>query len=223
MRYGNLCQGEHQRLCQPETVRPSSAPVPTTARTGPAIRNNRVHRPNVVTRLAAAELTGAVTRYKGVRRNKINNDDDDNINTNNHAALAERFQPSTLRKLRQLGIYTITDTTNDNDINNNNHAALTDRFQPSTLHKLRQLGFYAKKVTPDNNSHVALAERFQPNTLHKLRQLGLHTNTDTLDDKDINNRKPRSSGRVFLAEYVAQAAITRSLHQHGHARYCVSA
>ena len=135
-----------------ETVRPSPAPVPATARTGAAIRNNRVHQPNVVTRRAAAELTGAVTRYKGVCPNKNNNDDDDNINNNNHAVLAQRFQPSTLHKLRQLGIYTITDTPDDNDVNNNNHATLAERFQPSTLHKLRQLGFYAKKVTPDDNS-----------------------------------------------------------------------
>ena len=154
------------------------------------MRNNRVHRPNVITRRAAAELTGAVTRYKGVRPNKNNNDDDDNINNNNHAA--ERFKPSTLHKLRQLGIYTITDTPDDNDIDNNNHAALAERFQPSTLHKLRQLGFYAKKVTPDNNNiynnnHAALAQRFQPSTLHKLRQLGLYTNTDTPDDNDIKN------------------------------------
>ena len=35
---------------------------------------------------------------------------DNNINNNNHAALAERFQPSTLHKLRQLGRYTNTDT-----------------------------------------------------------------------------------------------------------------
>ena len=54
--------------------------------------------------------------------------------------------------LRQLGIYTITDTPDDNDINNNNHAALAQRFQPSTLHKLRQLGFYAKKITPDDSN-----------------------------------------------------------------------
>ena len=143
------------------------SPVPM-----PTLRNNRIHRPSVVTRRAAAELTGAVTRYKEVRRNK--NNDDDNIINNNHAALAERFQPSTLHKLRQLGIYTITDTPDDNDINNNNHAALAERFQPSTLHKLRQLGFYAKNVTPDdnniyNNNHAALMERFQPSTLLKLR------------------------------------------------------
>ena len=176
----------------PETERPSLALVPATARTRATIRNNRVHRSNVVTRRAAAELTGAVTRYEGVRPNKNNNDDDDNINNNNHAALAERFQSSTLHKLRQLGIYTITDTPDDNDINNNNHTALAERFQPSTLHKLRHLGFYAKKVTPDdnniyNNNHAALAERFQSSTLHKLRQLGLYTNTDTLDDNNINN------------------------------------
>ena len=172
-----------------KTAQPSPAPVPATAKTGDAIRNNRIHRPNVVTRRAAAELTGAVTRYRGVRPNEDNNDNDDNINNNNHAALAERFQPSTLHKLRQLGIYTITDTPGDDEINNNNHAALAERFQPSTLHKLRQLGFYVKTVTPDdnniyNNNHATLAERFQQSTLHKLRQLGLYTNTDTLDDND---------------------------------------
>ena len=57
--------------------------------------------PYVVTRRAAAEVTGAVTRYRGVHPN---------INTNNHAALAERFQPSTLHKLRRRDIYTNTDT-----------------------------------------------------------------------------------------------------------------
>ena len=160
--------------------------MPATARTGAAKRNSRIHRPNVVTRRTAAELTGAVTRYRGVRSIKNNNDDDDNIKNNNHAALPERFQPSMLYKLRQLGIYTITNTPDDNDINNNNHAALAERFQRNTLHKLRQLGLYAKKVTPDdnniyNNNHAALAERFQPSTLHKLRQLGRCTNTDTPD------------------------------------------
>ena len=85
----------------PKTARPSSAPVPATARTGAAICNERIHRPNVVTRLAAAELTGAVTHYRGVHPDKNNNNDDNNIlNSNNHAALAERFQPSTLHKLR---------------------------------------------------------------------------------------------------------------------------
>ena len=125
----------------PETARPSPAPVPATARTGATIRNNGIHRPSDVTRRAAAELTGAVTRHRGVRPNKNNNDDDNIINNNNHAALAERFQPSTLHKLRQLGLSTNTGTPDDNDINNNNHAALAERFQLSTLHKLRQLGF----------------------------------------------------------------------------------
>ena len=186
----------------PKTARPSPTPVPATARTRAAILNNRIHRPSVVTRRAAAELTSAVTRYKGVRPNKNNNDDDDNINNNNHAALTERCQPSTLPKLRQLGIYTITDTPDDNDIKNNNHAALAERFQPSTLHKLRQLGFYAKKVTPDdnniyNNNHAALTERFQPSTLHKLQQLGLSTNTDTPDDNNIYNNSHAALAECF--------------------------
>ena len=81
----------------PETARPSPALVPATARTGTSIRKNRIHRSNVVTRRAAEELTGAVTRYRGVYPNKNNNDDDSNINNNNHAALAECFQPSTLQ------------------------------------------------------------------------------------------------------------------------------
>ena len=108
-----------------------------------------INRPNVVTRRAAAELTGAVTRYKAVRPNKNNNDDDGIINNNNQAALAERFQPSTPHKLRQLGIYTNTDTPDDNDINNNNHATLAERFQPTTLHKVRPLGRYTNTDTPD--------------------------------------------------------------------------
>ena len=66
------------------------------------MRNNRVHRPSVITRRAAAELTGAATRYRGVRANTTTN--------NNHAALAELFQSNTLHKLRQLGLYTNTDT-----------------------------------------------------------------------------------------------------------------
>ena len=122
----------------PETVRPSPAPVPATARKGAATHDNRIQRPNVVTRRAAAELTGAVARYRGVRPNE-----------NNHAALAECFQPSTLHKLRQPGRYTNTVTPDDNNINNNNHAALAEHFQPSTLHKLRQLGRYTNTDKPD--------------------------------------------------------------------------
>ena len=170
----------------PETVRPSPAPVPATARTGVDIRNNSVHRPNVVRRHAVAELTGAVTRYRGLRPNKNNKDDDKIINNKKHAALAECFQPSTLHKLRQLGLSTKKVTPDDNNIYNNNDAAMAERFQPSTLHKLRQLGLYTNTDTLDdndinNNNHAALAERFQPSTLHKLRQLGRCTNTDTTD------------------------------------------
>ena len=187
--------------------------MPATSRTGAAICNNRIYRPSVVTRRAAAELTGAVTRNKGVRPNKNNNDDDDNINDNNHATLTERFQPSTLHKLRQLGIYTLTDTPDDNDINIINHAALAERFQPSTLHKLRQLGFYVKKVTLDNNNiynknHAALAERSQPSTLHKLRQLDRCTNTDT----------PDTACQLDSEAAPAEVAYTRSNTQPGCSR-----
>ena len=83
----------------PEIARPSPAPVPATARRRAAMRNNKIRRPNVVTRRAAVEPTGAVTRYRKVRPNN-NNNDDNSINNNNHATLAELFQPSTLHKLR---------------------------------------------------------------------------------------------------------------------------
>ena len=136
-----------------ETGGLSPAPVPATARRGGVMRNNTIHRPNVVTRRAAAKLTGAVTRYRGARPNKNNNNDDNNINNNNHATLAERFQSSTLHKLRQLGLYTNTDTLDDNNIIINNNAALAERFQPSTLHKLRQVGLYIDTDTPDTAHH----------------------------------------------------------------------
>ena len=97
-----------------ETDELSPAPTPATSRRGAAMRNNRVDRPNVATRRAAAELTGAATRYRGVRPNNHNNDNNNinnnNINNTNHAALAEHFQPNTLHKLRQLGLYTNTNT-----------------------------------------------------------------------------------------------------------------
>ena len=133
----------------PKTARPSPAPVPAAARMGASIRNNRIHRPNIVTRRSAAELTGAVIHYKGVRPNGNNNNDDNNINNNIHAALAECFQLSTLHKLRQPGLYTNRDTPDDSNTNNNNHAALAERFQPSTLHKVRQLDRYTNTDTPD--------------------------------------------------------------------------
>ena len=141
----------------PETGELSPASVPATARRGAAMRNNRIHRSNVVTRHAAPKLTRAVTRYRGVRRNKNNNNNGNNINTNNNATVEERFQPSTLHKLRQLGLYTNTNTPDDNNINNNHHAALAERFQPSTLHELRQLGLYTNTDTP-NTAHQLDAE-----------------------------------------------------------------
>ena len=175
----------------PKTTRPLPIPVPATARTGGAIRNNRVHRPNVVTRRAAAELTGAVTRYKGVRPNKNNNGDDDDTTNNNHTALMERFHPSTLHKLRQLGIYTITDTPDDNDINNNKPRGSGGTF----------LAEYAAQAA----------------TARYLRQKGHARRQQYLQ------QQPRGSGGTFPAEYAAQVATTRSLHQHGHARYYISA
>ena len=186
----------------PETVRPSSTPVPATARTGAAIRNNMIHRPSIITRRAAAELTGAVTRYRGVRPNKNNNDDDNNINNNNHAAMSECFQPSMLHKLRQLSLSTNTDTPDDNNINNKNLAALAGFFQPSTVRKLRQPALYTNMDTLDgndinNNNHAALAERFQPSTLHKVRQLGRYTSTGTPDGNNINNNNHAALAKRF--------------------------
>ena len=57
----------------------------------------------------AHQQGSSVTRYRGACPNK-NNTDDNDINNNNHAALAERFQSSKLHKLRQLGRYINTDT-----------------------------------------------------------------------------------------------------------------
>ena len=51
--------------------------------------NNMIHWPIVVTRRAAAEPTGVVIRYRGVRSN----------NNDIHAVLVERFEQSTLHKL----------------------------------------------------------------------------------------------------------------------------
>ena len=142
----------------------SPAPTPATPRRGTAMHNNRIHWSDVVTRRTAAEVSGAVTRYRGVRPN--NNSNDDNNIKNNHATLAERFQPSRLHKLRQLGLYTNAVAPDDSNINNNNHAALAERFEPSRLHKLRQLGIYTNTDTPDgnnnnkSNNHAALTERF---------------------------------------------------------------
>ena len=127
------------------------------------------HRPSVVARRAAAELTGAVTRCREVRPNKNNNDDDNNINNNNHAALAEFFQPSTLHKLRQLGLSTNTDTLDDNNINNKNLAALAECFQPSTLHKVRQLGRYTNTDTSDT-AHQLDAEAVPAEVTHHQDQ-----------------------------------------------------
>ena len=76
---------------------------------GTAMPNSRIHRPNVVTRRATAEPTGVVIRYRGVRPNNNNNN---NNNKNNNAALVEPFQRSTLHKLRQLDLYTNTETPN---------------------------------------------------------------------------------------------------------------
>ena len=57
----------------PETGGLFPAPVLAAARKGTAMRNNKIPRPNVVTRRAAAKPTGAFTHYRGVRPNNNNN------------------------------------------------------------------------------------------------------------------------------------------------------
>ena len=108
----NLCQEQQGRLRQgghlvggasPETGGLSPAHVPPTERRGSAVYSNRIPQHTVVTRRAAAEPTGAVTRYRGVRPSNNNN-------SNNQGALAELFHPSTLHELLQLGIYINMDT-----------------------------------------------------------------------------------------------------------------
>ena len=93
----------------PKAAQPLPAPVPVAERRGTAMRDNMIHRPNITTHRAAAELTGADTCYRGVRLNE-NNSNGNIINNNKHTTLAERFQPSTLHKLRQLGLYSNTVT-----------------------------------------------------------------------------------------------------------------
>ena len=56
---------------------------------GAAMRNNRIPRPNVVTRRVSVERTGAVPRQRGVRPN----------NNNSQVALGALIQPSTLHEL----------------------------------------------------------------------------------------------------------------------------
>ena len=90
----------------PETRRLLPASVPAKTRMGIVMRKNRIPRPNIVARRAAAERTVVVTRYRVLGPNNNNN----NNSNNSHVTLAERFQPSTLHKLRQLGFFTHTDT-----------------------------------------------------------------------------------------------------------------
>ena len=67
---------------------------------GAATRNNRIARPNVVTRRVSVERASAVPREKGVRSS----------NNNSQVALGALFQPSTLHELWQLGLCTKMDT-----------------------------------------------------------------------------------------------------------------
>ena len=65
------------------------------------MRNNRIPRPNIVTWRATVELTRAIARYRAIRPN-----------SSNHVTLTDLFQPSSLHELRQLDLYTNTDTLN---------------------------------------------------------------------------------------------------------------
>ena len=127
----------------PETAQASPAPVPATTRRGAAMLSNRIHRLNVVTRRAATELTDAITHYRGIRLNKNNNSDGNNNNNNNPAALAERFQPSTLHKLRQQGIYTNTNT-------------------PDTAHQLDAEAFPAEVAYTRTNTQLSCSGGGEP-------------------------------------------------------------
>ena len=114
--------------------------MPAKSRRGTAERNNRIHWPNAVKRRAAAELTNAVTRHRGVRPNNSSNCDD-NINNSNHVTLAERFQPATTRSQHSHA--------GRQQHQQQQSRGSDERFQPSTLHKLRQLGRYTNMDTPD--------------------------------------------------------------------------
>ena len=98
----------------PKSVRLSPDPMLATAKKRAAMRNTRIRCQTVVTRQAAVELTGVVTRYWGARptTSTTNNNVKNNNNNNTHAAHAERFQPSTRHELRKLGHYTSMDTPN---------------------------------------------------------------------------------------------------------------
>ena len=89
-----------------ETARPLPPPVPATARRGGLCVTTGFVGPTSSRRGA----DGYGYPYRGVRPNKNNNDDGNNISNKNHATLAERFQPSTLHKLRQPSLFTNTDT-----------------------------------------------------------------------------------------------------------------
>ena len=146
-----------------EAVRPSPALVPATATRGAAMRDNKIHRPNVVTRCPAVEVTGAVTRYRGVHPNP---------NNNNHAALAERFQPSTLHKLRRLNIYTNTDTAD-------------------TAHQLDAETVpievaYIRTITQPSCSGGEESDRF-PNTFKEAVGLPQAAHWKTASDKEIES------------------------------------
>ena len=47
--------------------------------------------------------------------------------------------------------------------------------------------------------------------------------TGSMPQQQQQQQQSRGSGGTIPAEYAAQIATTRSLHQHGYARYCVSA
>ena len=103
-----------------------------------------------------------VTRYRGVRPNNNNN--------NNHATLEERFQSSTLHKLRQLGLYTNTGT-------------------PDTAHQLHAevvVAGVAYTMTSTEPSCSGEGESDSlPNTVEEAMGLPQDARWKTASDKDI--------------------------------------
>ena len=99
-----LRHGEHYRRVEGER-RPKEGnfrwPLCRLQGERAATRNNRILRPNVVTRRVSMERTGVVPHQRGVRPNN---------NNNSQVALEALFQPNTLHELWQLGLCTKMNT-----------------------------------------------------------------------------------------------------------------
>ena len=112
--------------------------------------------------------------YPLQRSTPNNNNSDNNINNNNHAALAELFQPTTLHKLRQLDIFTTTDT-------------------PDTAHQLDAEAVAAEVAYTMTNTQPSCSgggesERV-PSTLKEAMGLPQAVRWKTASDKEIASLK----------------------------------